>query len=164
MDPEVMLLLIVALIVLAAVGVGLAFLLPILLKQLQGGSGGWSRLAKVYTAGDEPTGTPRRLETILVGRVLYRNCVNVCIEDPGLYLSVRSPLGIVRKSWLMIPWGDFKEFEETGLQWKRAALLTIGDPRIGTLTVHWALYEKIKPRLTCISEPSEYPEVEALSQ
>lgn len=145
MDPQFIFFLAVFLVVLVVIAIGLRLLVPRILQHFKGSAGGWSRLSEAYaTARPMPTQTRAR-ESIVVGQVLYRNCMIVGFDDTGLYLELGFPISLLRRPRLFIPWAEFKRREEGRLFWRKAALLTVGDPLVGTITVPMELYEAIRP-------------------
>jgi hypothetical protein len=68
----------------------------------------------------------------------------VGIDRSGLYLAVMTPLRLLRQPPLLIPWNAFQSVEPARLFWRRAALISLGDPRVGTLTVPMDLYDRVR--------------------
>jgi hypothetical protein len=132
----------VFLIVIVMFAVGGWFLAPIIAQHFKGAAGGWSRLSAVYaTARQLPTRLLRR-QTIVVGQVLYRNCVTVGFDDIGLYLAPGFPISIFGKRALFVPWSECVRVEEGRLFWSRAAVLSLGDPVVGTITMPLGLFNQ----------------------
>jgi hypothetical protein len=146
MDPWLVLYLLVFLAVLVAAAVGLRLLLPLVLAHFKGGTGGWSALAASYATAEEPAGELLRGRSIVAGAVLYRFCVTVGIAAPGLYLAAETPITPSPKP-LLIPWGAFMRVEPARLFWRKAALISLGDPQVGTLTVPMELYTRMRRHL-----------------
>lgn len=126
-------------------------LLPIILQHFRGSNGGWGQLSKAYATANEPPAQVLRWQTLVAGRILYRNCVTVGLSADGLYLQAVVPGAVLipalRKPPLLIPWKEFKRMEEGRLYWRKAALLSLGQPLVGTITLPMPLYEMIRPRL-----------------
>ncbi len=133
--------------VLAAIGVGLRFLVPIIVDHFKGSFGsatGWNALLRRYGTSAEPEGLVLKRESLVAGSVVYRYLVTVVIADAGLYLAVGGPLP--RKP-ILIPWSDFKDVQSVRLFWQKAALVSIGAPRAGTLTLPMTLYDRMRSHL-----------------
>jgi hypothetical protein len=144
---EVFLSVLVFLAVLAAIGVGLRFLVPIILDHLKGSFGsasGWGTLSRAYATSAQPDGEVLTRQSLVAGSVVYRYLVTAGIEDAGLYLKIGGPLP---RDPILIPWSDFKDVSSARLFWQKAALVSIGDPRVSTLTLPIGLYEKMRSRL-----------------
>lgn len=146
MDPWLLLYLLIFLAVLAVAAVALRLLLPLVLAHFRGGSGGWAALAASYAAAEEPAGELLRGRSIVAGVVLYRFCVTVGIAAPGLYLAAETPITPSPKP-LLIPWSAFRRVEPARLFWRKAALISLGDPQVGTLTMPTDLYARMRPHL-----------------
>jgi len=133
--------------VLAAIGVGLRFLIPQLIENLKGSFGsatGWNALSRLYGTSAEPEGVVLKRQSLVAGSVVYRYLVTAVIGDAGLYLAVGGPLP--RKP-ILIPWSDFKDVQSVRLFWRKAALVSVGAPRAGTLTLPMTLYHRMRPHL-----------------
>ncbi|HEX7564470.1 MAG TPA: hypothetical protein VF396_14660 [Bradyrhizobium sp.] len=137
----------VFLVVVVIFAVGGWFLAPIIAQHFKGGAaGGRSRLSEVYaTTRNLPTRLLRR-QTIVLGQVLYRNCITVGFDDIGLYLTPGFPVSIFGKRPLFFPWTEFTRVEEGRLFWRKAAVLSLGEPVVGTITMPMELFNKaIRP-------------------
>jgi len=136
------------LVVVVIFAVGGWLLAPIIAQHFKGAAGGWSRLSERYaTTRRLPTRLLRR-QTIVVGQVLYRNCVTVGFDDIGLYLAPGFPISIFGKRALFVPWTEFTRVEEGRLFWSRAAVLLLGEPVVGTITVPKELFNNaIRPAI-----------------
>jgi hypothetical protein len=132
--------------VLAAIALGLRFLIPILVEHFKGSFGrtGWNALSSHYETSAEPEGVVLKRQSLVAGSVVYRYFVTVVIGDAGLYLAVGGPLS--RKP-ILIPWSDFKDVQSVRLFWQKAALVSIGAPRVGTLTLPMTLCYRMRPHL-----------------
>ncbi len=73
---------------LVACSIAFALLLPIVWEYFKGARGGWGDLARAYATTEKPTGETWRRQSIVAGLILYRFCVTVGIDRPGLYLAV----------------------------------------------------------------------------
>ena len=116
---DLMLLIIAGVLLLAALVVGLVFLILFLVKQLGGTTGGWRRLAEVYYTDKPPTGKIMTGQTLQIGAVTYKRCVTLGIADEGLYVA------IWRKTAL-VPWTEFKAIGQATLYWQKVPMLTVG--------------------------------------
>ena len=148
MDLGTLLAAIAFLALLAVIGVGLRLLVPVLVEHFKGSFGsatGWSTLARVYATSKEPDGEVLKRQSLVAGAVLYRYIVTVGIGDTGLYLRVGGPLP---RDPILIPWGEFKNVQPARLFWQKAAVVSVGAPQIGTLTVPMSLYERMRSHLS----------------
>jgi hypothetical protein len=125
------------LVVLASVAVML-----VVFRQLSG----WQRLAARYPAPGLPTTQLRRLQTVRMGAVRYRNCTTVALEPDGLYIDVPAALLMARKP-ILIPWSEITGVSKSILYLQPAVTLAAGEPRAGSLTVYRGLYELMRPYL-----------------
>jgi len=132
---------------LALAGFGAALAWPTIAMHFQGSPGGWRALAKVYASSAPPPADRLDRQSLVVGRVLYRNCVSVAATEAGLYLRLGFPLTILRRPALVIPWSRFARLEEARLFWREAALLWLREPQAATLTLPMSLFERIRPHL-----------------
>jgi|GEM_PF-559603 len=133
--------------VLAAIALGVRFLVPQLIENLKGSFGsasGWNALSSRYATSAEPEGEVLKRQSLVAGAVVYRYLVTAVIGDAGLYLAVGGPLP--RKP-ILIPWSEFTDVKSVRLFWQRAALVSIGAPRADTLTLPMTLYDRIRPHL-----------------
>jgi hypothetical protein len=133
--------LLVICITLAAVGFGLAlfFTITYFLRTISG----WSTMAGYYAyQGPAPHNVLNR-QTMMVGKVQYRNCMRFAVLPGGMYLQ-----SCFNPQALLIPWGAFAGCRETSLYWQKAVLLTIGDPVIGTITLFKAHFEMCRKYLS----------------
>lgn len=83
-------------------------------------SGGWGSLASRYPA---PPGKPEpdlRRQTVMVGQVMWRNCVSVTLSDSGLRLDVAAPLPFLAKPPMLVPWPEITAVETVRLMWEEA--------------------------------------------
>ena len=128
--------------------IGGRLLAPIVAQHFKGAAGGWSRLCEVYaTTRHLPTQLLRR-QTVVVGQVLYRNCINVGFDDIGLYLAPGFPVSIFGKPPLFFPWTKITRVEEGRLFWRKAAVLSLGEPVVGTISMPMELFNSaVRPAL-----------------
>lgn len=147
MDLGTLLAVVAFLAVLAAIGVGLRFLVPIIVAHFKGSFGsatGWNALSRLYGTSAEPEGVVLKRQSLVAGSVVYRYLVTVVIGDAGLYLAVGGPLP---RNPILIPWEDFKDVQSVRLFWQKAALVSVGAPRAGTLTLPMTLYDRMRSHL-----------------
>jgi hypothetical protein len=137
----------VLLAVVVAGGIAVRLLAPIIAQHFKGSVHGWSRLSSRYATTQQPPTQAVSRQTLVVGQVLYRNCVTVGLSDAGLYLKIGFPLSIFGKSSLLIPWSEFKQISEARLYLHKAACLSLGDPPVGTITVPMTLFEMMRRSL-----------------
>ena len=105
---------------------------------------GWTAMAARFPAEAEPDGRRFTWQNVQVGAVRYRNCTTAVVAAQGLYLAVPLP----GHAPLLIPWTEFRAAHETRVYWRRAMALTVGEPRIATVTVSLALWEAMRPNLS----------------
>lgn len=142
--PRVAVWFLAALLLLVLLLVALFLLSRIVAAHFKGNSGGWGGLALAYGAPEAPSGQILKHETLVVGKILYRNCVTVGLTEGGLGLATDVPFGLFRKPALFIPWTEVAEEESARLYWQEAVLLRLGTPVVGSITVPMRLYEKIR--------------------
>ena len=147
MDPWFLFFLFVAIGLLAALAAAAAIGLPILMQHFLGAPGGWGNLAKLYATKEPIPSSAVSRQSFMVGRVLYRNCVNVAIAESGLYLNLGFPLSWVGHSSLLVPWKEFRRLEEGRLFWRKAAVLFVGDPAVTSITVPIDMFGQVKSRM-----------------
>ena len=49
---------------------------------------------------------------------------------------------------LFIPWDRVKRIREGSLYWRKTAILSIGEPEIGTITLFMDLFDQARPFIT----------------
>jgi hypothetical protein len=133
--------------VVVAGGIAVRLLAPIIAQHFKGSVHGWSRLSSRYATTQPPPTQAASRQTLVVGQVLYRNCVTVGLSDEGLYLKIGFSLSIFGKSSLLIPWSEFTQISEARLYLQKAACLSLGDPPVGTITVPMTLFETMRRSL-----------------
>jgi hypothetical protein len=106
---------------------------------------GLTGLARRYPVTQPPAGATLAKQTVRVGSVRYRRCVDVSIGEGGLYLGVHPPL--LEQGDMLIPWEEIRGAQKTRLYSRRAVWLSIGEPEFGSVTLYKALYERIAPYL-----------------
>ncbi len=141
MNLTVLIVLIVAgVLLVAGFVVGLVFFIFFLVKTLTGATGGWRRLAEVYSTANPPAGQVTSGATITVGAVTYRRAATLVVADEGLYVS------IWRKTAL-IPWTEIKGVRQATLSWQKVPILTVGDPPVATMTVPVTVFQMMRGKL-----------------
>jgi len=147
MEPDFIYFFVTFLVVLIVFAIGLRLLVPIILQHFKGSAAGWRRLSEIYaTARQRPAQVYTR-QSIVVGEVLYRNCMIVGFGDTGLYLEIGFPISLFGRRRLFIPWTAFKSIDEGRLFWRKAAVLSVGEPLVGTITVPMKLFDMIQPAI-----------------
>jgi hypothetical protein len=128
--------------------VALAWAAPHVERAFGRGGGRWRDLAKRFAAaGPAPSGALPR-QNVMIGPVLYRNCMTVGADEAGLWLAPGRPLSYVLKQALRIPWGEIVKTEEAKLLWGKATTLIVGAPALATITVKAETFETlVRPRL-----------------
>jgi hypothetical protein len=109
--------------------------------------GDWGALAESYTADQEPPGRQFHRHTLQVGEAVYKRSVYLVVADRGLYLRAASPLPWVREPALHIPWHAFGDVRPGWVGAQKAAVLAVGDPPRGTLTLPMRLYDRVRSHL-----------------
>jgi hypothetical protein len=107
---------------------------------------GLTRLVARYPAARRPEGMERAKQTVRIGAVRYRGCVTVSIGSQGLHLCVRPTLGGCAP--VLIPWSEVKGIQETRLYSRRAMQLSVGSPKVGTVTVYEGLFKLMQSHLS----------------
>jgi hypothetical protein len=130
---------------------------PCILQHFKGSAAGWRRLSEAYATTRQLPAQVCTRQSIVVGQVLYRNCMIVGFDDTGLYLEIGFAISILGRRRLFIRWTAFKSIEEGRLFWRKAAVLSVGEPFVGTIAVPMKLFEMIQPAIakTAKKEPGE---------
>lgn len=148
MDPWFVFFLLVAAASLGALGAAAILLAPMLMRHLLGArAGGWGDLARLYATERPPPPLALARQTLMVGFTIHRRCVSLAADEDGLYLKLDFPLSLLRRPALLIPWTAFARVEKGRLYWREAAVLSVGDPPVATITAPMELFERIRPRL-----------------
>jgi len=128
--------------------VALVWLAPHVERAFGRGGGRWRDLAQKFAAdGPPPKGALPR-QTVMIGPVIYRNCMTVGADETGLWLAPGWPLSFALKRNLRIPWPEIVKTEAGKFLWGDGKTLFVGAPTLATLTVTSDLFQKlIKPRL-----------------
>lgn len=130
------LLFLVEILFLAAMAVGLWLFLRALRRRSGGSKGGWAALEAAWGVAEPPPAPIVTRGTIVVGKVLWRNCVTVGADATGLHLAVKVPvLGAMGKTPVRIPWSAFHAPEPAKLYWSDATLWHLGIPEVATITL-----------------------------
>jgi len=120
----------------AVAALGLWFGLRALRRRVLQGSGGWAALEAAFGVDAAPEAPIATGASLMVGPVLWRNCVAVGADPSGLHLAVRVPLlGGMGKRPVVIPWDAFRDPEPATLYWGTARLWHLGEPEVATLTL-----------------------------
>lgn len=102
--------------------------------------GGWARLARYFCAPGEPPGFRVTRRSIRVGAVRYRFTTTIVISQYGLYLRTGMPF----HPPLLIPWQAVAGIRASRLYWFPAFTLSIGEPRLATVTLHQDLFAQLQ--------------------
>ena len=130
------LLFLVEILFLVAMGLVLWLVLRALKRRMGGSPAGWSALAAAWAVADAPQDPILTRATLVVGKVLWRNCVTVGADATGLHLAVKVPvLGAMGKTPVKIPWSAFHAPEPARLYWSDATLWRLGRPEVATITL-----------------------------
>jgi hypothetical protein len=143
MNTEFGLILAVVLGVFVILAIAGRILVPVIAQHFKGAAGGWGPLSEVYaTTRPLPTQLLRR-QTVVVG-----NCIDVGFDDFGLYLVPGFPVSIFGKRPLFFPWTAFTRVAEGRLFWRKAAMLSLGEPVVGTITMPLELFNSaVRPAI-----------------
>lgn len=131
----------------------IAIVLRAVVIYFKGSPGGWNLLADFFATSPTPRGEIEKNQSIIAGRVPYRNCITVGIGDDGLYLAVTDPLSRP----LFIPWTEFRIYEEVRFLGFRAILVSLRNPIVGTLTMPVSLFQKCRPHLPNLKRKCRRP-------
>jgi len=106
---------------------------------------GYRKLAAIYPASGPAQGLALSRQTVQIGPVRFRRCVTVHICETGLRLQPR----VVFQEYVPveIPWDEISGALPSKVYGQPATLFTIGDPRVGTISVKTDLSRKIEPKL-----------------
>lgn len=115
------------------------------------GTGGWSKLASVYATQLPMPAETLRGQSVEVGSVIYKRCVDVAVTDAGLQLQLTGIAALSPSPSLLIPWRAFGRAEPARLFWEDARTLTVGAPTVATLTVRQPIFDAMRERLPAAS-------------
>ena len=145
MDSVMVVSILVGILLLGVVLTALAFGSSYLLFKLLGRTSGLSKLVELYPATEAPAGEMYSKQWIAVGQVYYKNTTDICIDQRGLYVWVRSFLS--KYGPVMIPWDELKGARPAIMAGRRAVRLTVGEPEVATIVVTQQLMEKLQPHM-----------------
>jgi hypothetical protein len=151
MDPSFLFFLTLAFVILIFFIIGVVFLLPKLLKNLTGGGGGWTLLAGRFQTPDQMPKEAYQRQTVQVGKVVYKRCTTVGIRPEGLFLESAGPFTKGLKP-LYIPWDQIRGIKEGKLYWEKIYILSIGEPELGTVSLFFNIFDKVRPYLKHLSK------------
>jgi hypothetical protein len=130
------LLFLVEILFLVAMGFGLWLFVRALRRRMGGSRAGWAALEATWGVAEPPLSPLVTRGTLVVGKVLWRNCVAVAADPGGLHLAVTVPfLGAMGKKPVRIPWTAFHAPEPAKLYWGDATLWRLGIPEVATITL-----------------------------
>jgi hypothetical protein len=104
------------------------------------GLSGWNRLARCYPAPATHPGWQWRGQTVKVGQVRYRRCMNLAVLPDGLYLAAS---GLLRHPPLRIPWSQIVSAAPGSFYGRPAVAVQVGSPPVATLEFPAELYQAI---------------------
>ncbi|WP_333825993.1 hypothetical protein [Pinisolibacter sp.] len=129
-------LLVVEVFFLVAMGLVLWKVLAAMKRRAGGSSTGWSALEAAWGVTEAPKDPITTRANLMVGKVLWRNCVVVGIDPRGLHLAVKVPIfGGFGKTPVRIPWTAFHDPEPARLFWADATMWRLGTPEVATITL-----------------------------
>lgn len=141
---EIALFIILITVVAVAFGVGLFFGIV----RILGHNSGWNAMAGIYAYNGPEPADIRPRQTLMVGRVQYRNTVKFALLPEGMYLQTR-----FNQQALLIPWRAFSGCQPTTLYWQKAYTLSIGNPVPGSITLLSPLFNATRGYLRHLSLP-----------
>lgn len=141
---EIALLVILIVLVAVAFGVGLFIGIVHLLRR----GSGWVTMAGLYAYSGPAPSTIWPRQTLMVGKVQYRNTVNFALIPEGMYLQTR-----FNPQALLIPWRVFSSCQQATLYWQKAYTLTVGNPVLGSITLLGPLFNASRVYLRHLSLP-----------
>jgi len=89
--------------------------------------GGWSILARPYSAPYVPVGKKFRMQSIAFGWVEYNGGVTIVVSEIGLYLSMWRFV-LVAHPPLLIPWSALHVMKIRESRWTKDATLAVDGP------------------------------------
>ena len=108
---------------------------------------GLERLIKLYPCAVKPNEPERHWQTVQIGPVVYRRCVDVIIGHQGLYLHVKPIFS--NYPAMLVPWSEFRSASRAFLHWRDARRLVVGDPS-ASITVYGRVLEDVRPFLASV--------------
>ena len=139
------LLLVVEILFLVLMGLALWAVLRAMKRRAGGSAAGWGALSAAWGVADAPKDPIATRESLMVGKVLWRNCVAVGVDPRGLHLAVKAPIfGGFGKSPVLLPWEAFHAPEPAKLFWSDATLRHLGSPEVATITLSRDLEDRIR--------------------
>ncbi len=97
-------------------------------------------LALRYQVKVQPEGELLTKQTLMIGQVRYRSCVDVSVNPGGFFFTVKAPFS--KYESILIPWTDVTGVADSRLYNMPAKTLTIGN--ITTITVKPDIWERIR--------------------
>ena len=118
-----------------------------LISRLFARGSGYETLVERFGVDREPPPYALRRQTVMMDRtVAYRRCATLASLPEGLYFRIDAP-GLRAQPAAIIPWGQIATVEQARLYRFPGVKLTIGTPRIASLTVYAGCCERLGPRL-----------------
>lgn len=109
--------------------------------------GGYAALVERFGTGSQPPAGALRGQTVMMDRtVAYKYCVTLAALPEGLYFRVDAA-GLRAQPAVLVPWPQVVAVERARLYWRPAVKLTIGSPRLTSLTIFRDRYEALRPYL-----------------
>jgi len=103
---------------------------------------GLSKIADHFSAIQFPEDQELTKQTIQIGSVRFRKCVNVHFDEKGFYFWIRSVFS--RYPQIFIPWNEFKSIHESKIYGKRAMQFSIGEPSVGSVRIPMEIFNLIR--------------------
>ncbi len=117
--------------------------------------GGYYALAERYATAAPPPGSESHEQTAMLDRsVAYKRCVTFAASRIGLYMRPQPP-GMKRHPAVLIPWSAIVAVKRTHLFWLPAWRLTVGHPRIVSITVGEHVFDTWRPYLTAVLQEGD---------
>ena len=128
MDPDFIYFLLTFVGVVIVFAIGLRLLLPIVLQHFKGSAAGWLRLSAAYATTRQRPAQVYSRQSVVVGQVLYRNCMIVGFDDTGLYLELGFPISLFGQAPIVHP------LDRIQIDGRRPAVLAQGRRAFGRRT------------------------------
>ncbi|MFZ5392299.1 MAG: hypothetical protein ACOZAR_03875 [Patescibacteria group bacterium] len=95
------------------------------------GNSNLDHLLKIYSTSQTPPPALKKFQTVQIGAVVWKNCVDLGTDNQGLYLKINAPF----KSYpaLFFPWAELTISGQGKLYWQNTHNISIGQPPIGHL-------------------------------